>query len=521
MGPGESGGDLRTAFIDLGTNSARIMTVSLRCNGAYTVLSDQKVSVRLGEGGFSGKRLTPQAMDRALLVLSRFAQSARSLGAEEIFAVATSATRDAENSRAFIERVWDETGLKLKVISGLEEARLIYLGVSRGHDLKGDNALFIDIGGGSTELILGGGDAFSFLDSLQVGTIRLYNSFFPSGYEGPVDVEIFENMKRYVRSRGVRSLKRLRSAQFGRVLASSGTARHLQEIGERFFPGLGEAATDGPTLTLAALREVSLVLCPLSAQERVDFKGISPRRKDIIVSGAAILETLMEELALDKLTVTDRSLRNGLLEDYMVRKGMVEGLSVREGSVFRLGRSCGFDEPHGRHIASLALSMFDSSAKVGLHRMGDGARELLYYASILHDVGMFLSFKDHHAHGSYIVRNSQLLGFVDWEIRVMSALVHYHRGKRPRKKDGVLSSMDIASLEIVQGCHMFLKMAESMDRSHRAIVSDARFEGSGANTELLLSLNSPGEWDLERWALEGDLDDFEKTFGVSLTLKAI
>lgn len=511
--------DRKVAFIDLGTNSARMMVVSVKDNGAYSLLSDQKVAVRLGEGGFSSNRLTPEAMDRALLVLSRFAKSAQSLGALEITALATSATRDAENAEDFIGMVKVETGLDLKVISGLEEARLIYLGVSRGHDLKGKNGLFIDIGGGSTELILGHEGDFSFLDSLQIGTIRVYNRFFQPGYMGPVDEGTFEDMKRHVLSRGIRSLKKLRSAQFDRVLASSGTARHLQELAVRSFPELAEPPTDGPTLTLQGLKKVSRMLCPLTALEREKLKGVSPRRKDIIVSGAAILEAVMEELAVDRLTVADRSLRNGMLEDYLVRNGLVEGLSVREESVLRLGRSCGFDESHGRHIAGLALSLFDSSMSVGLHDFGPTDRELLYYAGLLHDIGMFLSLKDHHIHGGYIVRHSQLLGFTDREMDVLSALVQYHRGKRPKSRDSILTSMDVAASYMVQRCSIFLRMAESMDRSHREIISRSRFERREKRLYLILTVKEPSEWDLERWALESDLEDFKKVFHISLKLE--
>lgn len=511
--------DRRIAFIDLGTNSARMMAVSVKENGAYSLLSDQKVTVRLGEGGFSSQKLTPQAMDRALLVLSRFAKSAQSLGATEITALATSATRDAENSEEFIDQVKEQTGLDLKVISGLEEARLIYLGVSRGHDLKGKNGLFIDIGGGSTELILGNDENFSYLDSLQVGSIRVYNRFFDPGYMGPVDESTFTDMKRHIRGRGVRSFKRLRSAQFDRVLASSGTVRHLQELADRFFPELSEPPSDGPTLTLRGLKEVSQMLCPLSANEREKLKGVSPRRKDIIVSGVAILETIMEELALERLTVADRSLRNGMLEAYLVRNGLVEGLSVREESVLRLGRSCGFDESHGRHIAGLTLSLFDSALSLGLHNFEPTDRELLNYAALLHDIGMFLSLRDHHAHGRYIVRHSQLLGFTDREMDVLSTLIHYHRGKRPKSRDSLLSPMDDRSSDMVQRCAIFLRMAESMDRSHRTIISRCWFEVRKKKTFLALSVKEPSEWELERWALEGDVEDFKKVFRISLKLE--
>ena len=520
MGPGE-GNDRRAAFIDLGTNSARVLVVSLRNDGVFQVLSDQKESVRLGEGEFKTNRLTSDAMDRAILVLSRFAQLARSLGVSDVMAVATSATRDAENSDVFINRVKKEADLGLKVISGLEEARLIHLGVARGYHLGNDEALFIDIGGGSTELILGGQNDFSFLDSLKAGTIRLYNDFFPSDYVGPVSRELYRDMKRYVRGRGVRSLKHIRSSQFKRVFASSGTARHLQEIAAGLFPDLIDVPVDGPVLSLDALRKVSRVLCPMSADEREKVKGVSSRRKDIIITGAAIMETVMEELSLDRVTVTDRSLRNGMLEDYLVKHGLIEGLSIREESVLRLGRSCGFDERHGRHIAKLALDLFDSSGKLGLHDLGAGARELLYYASLLHDIGMFLSFSDHHHHGAYIVRNAQLLGFTDMELQIMSSLVNYHRGKRPKIWDPMISCLDGWGIAVVRKCGVFLRMAESMDRSHRSIIEGARFESEGKRVRLSLSLREPEEWELERWAVERDMTDFKKIFGRTFSLLAV
>ena len=303
------------AFLDLGTNSVRLLMVKLNENHSYTVLTEQKETVRLGEGEFRQNVLQPGAIRRATLVCSRFAEMARSRGAEAIVAVATSATREAENKAAFLRHLQKHARLDVRVISGKEEARLIYLGVASGVNLGTRQALFIDIGGGSTEVIIGDQQQYAYLDSLKFGAIRLSTIFFRPEETGPVIPSRYARIQRYVRTGSVRTLQRLRQYPVDLAIGSSGTVMNLAEIAMRMTYRRSLQKDD--VLTREQLRSTVQLLCSLPLEERRRVPGLNPERADIIIAGAAILETFMQELDLREIAVSDRGLRDGLPIDYL------------------------------------------------------------------------------------------------------------------------------------------------------------------------------------------------------------
>jgi Exopolyphosphatase len=218
------------AFLDMGTNSVRLLVVRVDPGGVYTVLNQQREVVRLGEGEFQEQLLQPEAMDRAVLVCRKFNDLARAYGAEDIVAVATSATRDAENQGKFLARLEKEAGLEVRVISGREEARLIYLGVSSGVHMGSRNAAFIDIGGGSTEVIVGNQAEHAYLDTLKLGAIRLTQMFFLPDEKGPVSAPRYALICQYVKNAAIRTSQRVREHKIDMALGSSGTIMNLAEI---------------------------------------------------------------------------------------------------------------------------------------------------------------------------------------------------------------------------------------------------------------------------------------------------
>ena len=503
-------------LLDVGTNSARLMVVRLNPNMSYTIINQHKVMVRLGEGEFLKGRLQPEAIDRTVLVLKRFVEMARNLGAEDFWAVATSATRDAENRQVFLERVREEAGLDLKVISGLEEARLIYLGVSSGFHLGDKTALFIDIGGGSTETILGNQFEFFSLDSMRLGAIRLKNMFLGED-TGEVSAERYSILRQHVRNSALRSIQRVKKEEIHLTFGSSGTIENLYDMIQKNFPGKKrDAQPDKELMSLREVEHIIQMMCSMNLRERTRIPGMNSERADIIIPGAAILHTLMEEIGLQEIHISRRSLKNGLLQDYLLRGkfGYLEKeaqLSVREQSVLQLGRSCGFNETHARHISELALEIFDSAGECGMHLLNGSRRELLKYSALLHDVGMFLSFSNHHAHTYYIIRNAELLGFNNSEIALMASTAFYHSKKYPRKKHPEFASLDSDSQKAVRILSMFLSLAESLDRTHHQLVKGAYFTMDQGI--LLLVIKAVEGSEIELWALEAHQKYFNKIFG--------
>lgn len=500
-------------FIDVGTNSARLLLVRINPNHSYTVLADLKETVRLGEGEFRHNLLQPEAVRRAALVCARFAEIARSRGAEEIIAVATSATREAQNRAAFLRHIRRVANVDLRVISGKEEARLIYLGVASGANIAGRQTLFIDIGGGSTEVIIGDQQQYRFLDSLKLGAIRLSSLFFRPGFEEPVAEARYERIQRYVRTRSVRTLQRLRQFTIEQVIGSSGTVMNLAEIAVRQTHKRSWKRDD--VVTREQLRETVRLLCSLPLAERRKVPGINPDRADIIIPGAAVLETLMQELDLPALSISDRSLRDGMPVDYLARSEnahLFEHTSFRERSVLELGRRCGFDEQHARQVTKLAWELFDSAREAGLHHLGDWERELLEHACLLHDVGAFVSYSNHRSHSYYVIRNADLLGFDQTEIAIIAAVALFHHKSFPRMKHPEYAELDKRSRQIVRLLCTFLRVAESLDRSHLGAVEHARVRVIDRKT-VALDLIPARDCHLEIWELHDHEKAFEKVFG--------
>jgi exopolyphosphatase/guanosine-5'-triphosphate,3'-diphosphate pyrophosphatase len=509
-------------FLDVGTNSVRLLLVRINPNHSYATLTRQKEVVRLGEGEFVDQVLQPEAMDRAALVCRKFAELSRSYGAEKIIAVTTSAVREAKNQSDFLRRLRQDAGLDVRVISGKEEARLIYLGISSGVNLEAKEAAFIDVGGGSTEVISGDHRRYHFLSSLNLGAIRLTSLFFLPGENGPVSPERYGLLQRHVRMSAVRTLQQMRSYRFHQAFGSSGTAENLTDIAARALHNRQRQRED--VLTYRDLEQVIEMLCALPLEARRRVPGINPERADIIIAGASILQTLMQELKFSELRViSDRGLREGLLMDYLSRSEhaqVIRGLSVRERNVLQLGRACGFDELHGMHVARLALELFDSAEKVGLHHLGAHERELLGYAAQLHDIGVFLSYNSHHVHTYYLIRNAEMLGFDQSEIRLMATTALFHRKALPAKKHPAMKELDKRSRKAVQMLSVLLRLAEVLDRSHTRAVSHVRLRAKGKKG-LTLEVHARHDCQLELWGIQSQLRAAEKVLDREVRVQVI
>lgn len=470
---GESGRVV--AFIDLGSNSLRLLVARITSQGVVRVLNEAKQMVRLGEGAFASRRLQPAAMERTLVSLASFADMCRGYGVEEYVAVATAASRDADNGEEFLELVREKTGIDFEIISGREEARLIWRGVSSGWEQSSSLRLYLDIGGGSTEMAAASSSHAEELDSLKIGCVRLAN-MFPTG-EKPVGNKVFESMKMYVRNAGVHAFRRMARLSIPQLVASSGTAQNLAQI--TALLGSSTNAPDTPTvLSYRGLCRCVKELCSRTRAERAQLPGLNLKRLDVIVPGAVILQTVLEEMNFDTAYITSRGLRDGMVHEYVERfcpgAKAYSNKSIREKSVLRLGRSCRFEEGHSRHISDLSLELFDSAKAVGLHDHDDEVRELLHYAALLHDIGIFIAFSNHNAHSHYLISNSELLGFAEREVRFMAALAYFHRAK-PGKKHSIYMELDDRTKALVRVNSLFLSIAEALDKSHSGLVTSARF----------------------------------------------
>jgi len=529
------------AAMDIGTNSVRLAVVEVKTNQTWTTLASQKQVVRLGEGEFDqvpaspkrdegdsgGHSLTEAAIARGALVCARFAEVARGFGAEEIVALATAAVREADNGDEFVKRVRGLADLDVRIISGQEEARLIYLGVVSGVDLPpGERALFMDIGGGSTELIVGDSQNHTFLDSLKMGAIRLTAEGVPDPSK-PVTPAAWAELQRRVRSLLAPAARAISRAGFSVMYGSSGTAQNLAEI------VANAAAMPIPTsfrnydLSLADVQAATKRLCALTLEQRRRVPGINPERADIIIGGAAILQTVMETVGATSIRISDRGLREGIIVDRLRRSPLAPDAadgaggaadSARRRSIGQLMAATGVDEAHSAHIVRLSLALFDQWKVLGLHDYCP-VRELLEYAALLHDAGFFVSHTDHQQHSYYLIRHSELLGFNDREIEIMASLALYHRKATPRRKHAPYAGLDAKTQRVIRVLSCALRLAEALDRSHLMLVRDISCEKLAQPDRVRMTLFASADAQLEVWAAEGQAPAFEKTFGLPLEVR--
>lgn len=508
----------RLAAIDVGTNSIRMLVVNIDPeNYSFSVISDRKQVVRLGEGEYAHNRMTDEAMDRAITVIKLFAEVARGFDTDEIVATTTSAVREADNQQDFLERVRRESGLELQVISGLEEARLVYLGVASGSTLSGKRALFIDVGGGSTELIVGDRQQHYHLESLKLGTIRLTNRFFGDGHAA-VSKKKYALLQEYIRGVAVHAARKARNVGFEMAIGSSGTMINLGEMVSALRGDNLNFIRQYP-VPLKDLIRVREMLCKAPLEERRKLPGIKPERADIMIAGVAVLETLAEILEVEEIHVSESGLREGLVVDWILKdqeaRHLYRAVSPRKRSVLQLARACNYEIGHCEQVRMMALSLFDQLWELGLHRMDRHARELLEYSAYLHDVGFFISHTNHHHHAYYIIRHSELLGFNDREQAILANLALYHRKSVPKKKHGNFSELDSEARELVEKLAAILRICEGLDRSHLSLVKDLKLSLSPENM-LTMTLVSDTDCQLEIWGVESQIPVFEQVYGVKL-----
>ena len=488
------------AFIDIGTNSLRLMVVELH-GRSWSVLTQQKEAVRLGEGEFEDEpRLQPAAVERAVAVGARFAELARSYGASEIVSVATAAVREARNRDVFVRRLREAAGLDVHVVSGSEEARLIFLGVlSRVHAGE-QRLLVVDIGGGSTELAVGWAGGAEAVESMRLGAISL-TAAGPDSGDGPVSGGDYRDLRRRAELALAPLARRLKGQPVDVAYGTSGSVVNLAAVAARTLHD--ETPGSEQPLTRADLRKVARDLRRLPLEERRAVPGLNPARADIVIAGAAILEIVMDALELRSITALAAcGLREGLLMDYLERHDHLAAAgSVRERSVLRLAHVTGGDDAHSRHVAALAEQLFDSARSARIHRLDARPRELLRYAALLHDIGILLSYADHQRHTHYLIRNADLLGFDQEEIAVVAAAAFFHRKGLPRARHEVMRAVDPADRTTVRWLSLFLRLAEVLDRGHAGAVVHAAL-ARGAPNEMTLTLRVQRDWRLEQWGLQ-------------------
>jgi exopolyphosphatase / guanosine-5'-triphosphate,3'-diphosphate pyrophosphatase len=498
---------MRIAAIDIGTNSIHMIVVKVRPDLSFEVIDREKDMVRLGAGGLDGRNLTPTAMASALQTLTKFSRLAESHKVDEIVATATSATREAENGGDFMAEVGRQTGIRVRVISGTEEARLIHLAAGYGVDVGGSSAVVIDIGGGSVEVTLGTATRLTFGKSFKTGVIRLTERFVKT------DPLSNDNERRLVKQLNREMggyLDSIARAGFDRVIGTSGT---ILSLGALAIADDGEPPDDlrNRRVTAKAIHRLRKRIVAADLEERLHMPGLDPRRADLSVAGAVLLDTILRGLGAEDLTLCDLALREGLVLDYIHRnsariKKVERYPDVRRRSVVELGERCGYWSEHAQQVARLALSIFDQTRSV--HGLGDREREWLEYAALLHDVGVHISYDRHHRHSYYLIKNGDLRGFDPREIEVIALVARYHRQATPKKSHEGYGDLNGSMRTTVRVLSAIVRLAEGLDRSHAQALAGIDLFPRG--DDYLARLRANGDAELELWAAHRHVAPLER-----------
>jgi exopolyphosphatase / guanosine-5'-triphosphate,3'-diphosphate pyrophosphatase len=511
-GHGE-GGSRQVAVIDLGSNSWRLVVFTYGAGGpaSWWKRTDELYeTVRIGEGLEASGRLSETAMQRALETLAVFERFCRAngLGADHVHAIATSAIRDAANQDEFLRRATESTGLRIEVLSDQEEAFYGYVAAINTSTLV--DGVVLDIGGGSMQLSQVIDRRARAMVSFPLGAVRLTEHYLSGS--GPAKKKDLARVRAHV-SGALESLGWLRESG-PRVVGIGGAVRNLAAAAEHAADGI-DIGVQGFVITRDAMDELVQTLASLPVDERGDVPGIKPGRGDIILAAAVTIQTVLELGGFDGIEATEAGLREGVFLGRTLLADQAEPLfeDVRDAAVRNLAIQYEADMAHSQHVAQLALQMHDSLVTGGLFRAKPGERQLLWAASMLHDVGMTISYDDHHKHSHYLIVSAELPGFDPRERALIAQISRYHRKGAPKLGEMAALAQD-GDEELLERCSVILRLAEHLERGRDQSVSEVRLRPNGHGVDL--HLEAAGEnLILPRWSIEryGDGEAFQKVFG--------
>jgi len=496
-GAHEAASPIRVCVIDLGTNSFHAIIVDAHPNGSYQVVDRLKIMVRLGEHGLEANTLPEEAMERGMQALKRIHLLAKGWDVHEFLAFATSAIREAANGGAFIRRVREEIGLRIRPISGEQEAELIFQGVRRAVEMA-TPTLLIDIGGGSVEFIVVVRGETVFARSLKLGAARMSERFVTSD---PLSDDDLHALRGHIAETIAPVVDACRAHDVTNIVGSSGTIKSLARVAL-------DQGTNGRSSAFQrtfSIREIQTALdwvIESTADERLAHPAIDPKRVDQIGAGAVLLDTVCEQLPeVGHLKVSPNALREGMVVHFMENnytriRQMAPFRDPRRRSVHEMAYRFQWEERHAQHVAATATFLFDVCRLLYAGPARDA--ELLEYASLLHDVGYLLSHDTHEKHSRYLIRNADLQGFRREELMLMSLVARYHRGGTPEPSHKHYQNLSAEEQKRVRQLASLVRIAEGLDRSHfqNVVALRARL----TDEALTLSVATKGDPQLEVWS---------------------
>jgi exopolyphosphatase/guanosine-5'-triphosphate,3'-diphosphate pyrophosphatase len=506
---------LRLAAIDVGSNSIHMIVGQADADGGVTTLWRMKEPVGLGRMSFPSRRLSKVAMDSAIATLARFKQAALQRGAEKIVAVATSAVREATNGGDLMERARRELGIFIRIVSARDEARLIYLGVRHAMTLKKPH-LIVDIGGGSVEFIVGDERRALLLESRKLGAARMTARFV---HTDPLSKSDRQALCRHYERELAPMFKTIAGLKPISAIGTSGTLENIAAMcGSSPQPSSNGHGMHHGVIERRKFEDLLKDIVRSDAKARSKMRGLDDQRRDQIVAGAMLVGEIFARLHLKRMTICPSALREGILLDYLSRH--LPDLAIRREipdprrrSILDLARRCDWHKTHSEQVTAICLRLFDELRP--LHKLGAAERELIEYASMLHDIGWHIASKGHHKHSMYLIANGALKEFTEEEVQIIANIARYHRKSPPNRKHEAYATLPASARRTVDVGAALLRIADGLDRSHTSVVTNLTCRIDDDRVKCVLSTRADAE--LEIWGARRKMDWFEKVFGREIT----
>jgi exopolyphosphatase/guanosine-5'-triphosphate,3'-diphosphate pyrophosphatase len=495
---------VRIAALDLGSNSFHLVVVETRPDGSFATLVREKEMLRLGDRVGRDGLIGEEAFGSAVDTVRRFRAIAEAEGSTEIHALGTAALREARDGSALVDRIESETGVAVKVVSGVLEARLIFEAVRASVVIDPPPALCADLGGGSLELMVGDGSGLGFATSLHLGVGRLTAELIR--HDPPSDKDV-DRVRRRVRELLTPVLPDLLREQPRMLIGSSGTLCTLVRMAAAERDGVVPDAVNQLTVGISELNTVRKRVLGMTTAERERLSGLEARRADLVPAGVVVLFELMEASGLQSLTASDWALREGIVISAIRERDRAElsddPRAIRRASVLALCARCNWRSRHSYHVAKLALQMFDALAATPVYTPSPGDRDLLELGALLHDIGEHVSAEGRDRHSAYLIENGGLRGFDPDEVHILTCL-------------GRFAALPDAARERCTALVALLRLCCALDRSHSSAV--VSLDVHAVDRKLELSAIANGDGDLEAWAVRRKQGLFEEVFDIELAV---
>ncbi len=528
---------MRIAALDLGSNSFHLLVVEARLDGSFLPLARDREMLRLGDLVARTGEIWDEATGRAIEVIRRFRAVWESQRTDEVVALGTAALREAVDGVAFVDRVRDETGLRIQVVDGVREAELIFTAVRSSVLIDPGPALAADLGGGSLEIMVGDRSGIGFAASVRLGVGRLTAELVRSD---PPSASDRARLRARVDEELAPVLAEALWVKPRMLIGSSGTLVSIARIAASLRDGGAPPMINQLTVSAKEISVAAKRILGSSAAERARLPGCDARRAELLPAGIAVLEALLDATSVEELTVSEWALREGIVLATIGSHDRAEleddPRALRRTSVLALCRRSSWRQRHARHVASLALELFDSTAAG--HGLGAESREILELASLLHDIGEHVSRSGHDRHSAYLIENGGLRGFAPSEVAKLSVLARYHVRGTPKPSFDSFALLAESERAEVLTLLALLRIADALDAAHSSSVEHARVsvapagdaaspdgsrkDGSSGGVRMAeLVVAAHGDAELEQWTVRRKQELFERVFECSLSFRLV